>query len=479
MVALSCPKQSLAIYRPRRPEKTLLFQIIRKNYLPWRKSRDDLGNPIPHYIENVFQKYLGCGILAKGFACAHCDGCQQKFLISFSCKARGLCPSCNQRAMVETAAHLIDSVLPRVPFRQFVISFPLRVRHYLETHKLLQAVLKIVVDEIHKRLIVCSPTTSNPQIGAISFIQHFGNTLNYHPHFHLVVADGIFSNEEGLQFHEACLTQDDIADTQECIQKRVLKYFCKQGFFDKDEMNKMLSYENSGFSLNAKVKIEVWDKDGLERLIRYCARPPFKSENIRVHNSVINYRFPKPSHDGRLFITIDPLDFLERISHFIPYPRRHRRHYHGVLAPSSPLRKHVAANAQKRLENSAKAREEVIKKTKKVSQTWASLISRIYETDPLKCSSCGKKIKIIAFVMHTPQIRRILSGVGLPTVVPEFDPPYELASMNICQLVPETDDGFPEIDVQVYYDSGPDPPSIEYIDPPHCEYECDPPHWKD
>ena len=479
MAALSCPKQSLAVYRPRKPEKTPLFQVIKKNFLPWHKQRDDLGNPVPHYIENAFQKYLGCGILAKGFACAHCDGCHKDLIIPFSCKGRGICPSCNQRSMVETAAHLIDSVLPRVPFRQFVISFPLRIRHYLETHKLLQAVLKIVVDEIRKTLIACSPTTSNPQIGAISFIQHFGNTLNYHPHFHIVVADGVFSGEEGIEFYEASLTQDDITDTQESIQKRVLKYFCKLGFFDKDEMNKMLSYEKSGFSLDAKVKIEAWDKDGLERLVRYCARPPFKSENIRIHNSLINYRFPKPSHDGRLFMTLDPLDFLERISHFIPYPRRHRRHYHGVLAPSSPLRKHVAANAQKRLEDKTKARKAEVEKTKKVSQTWASLISRIYEVDPLTCSSCGKKIKIVAFVTHAAQIRRILSSIGWPTVAPEFDPAFELATMNICQLVPDTHDGFPEIEVQVHYDSGPDPPSSEYIDPPHCEYECDPPHWED
>lgn len=127
-----------------------------------------------------------------------------------------------------------------------------------------------------------------------------------------------------------------------------MKYFCKRGFFDKDEMEKMLSNENSGFSLNAKVKIESWDKDELERLIRYYARPPFKNENIRIHNSLINYRLPKPSHDGRLFMTLDSLDFLERISHFIPYPRRHRRHYHSVLAPSSPLRKHLTAIMHKK-----------------------------------------------------------------------------------------------------------------------------------
>lgn len=180
MASLSCPKQSQRVYRPRRPEKTPLFQVIKKSYLPWRKNRETNENPVPHYIDNVFQKYLGCGILAKGFACAHCDGCSRDFLIAFSCKGRGICPSCNQCSMVETAAHLIDCVLPRVPFRQFVISFPRRIRHYLETHKLLQAVLKIVVDEIRKRLIACSPTIHNPQIGAISFIQHFGNTLNYH-----------------------------------------------------------------------------------------------------------------------------------------------------------------------------------------------------------------------------------------------------------------------------------------------------------
>ena len=48
-------------------------------------------------------------------------------------------------------------------------------------------------------------------------------------------------------------------------------------------MNKILSYEISVFSLDAKVKIEARDKDGLEKSIRYCARPPFKSENIRIN----------------------------------------------------------------------------------------------------------------------------------------------------------------------------------------------------
>ncbi len=109
----------------------------------------------------------------------------------FSCKGRGICPSCNTRTMVQIATHLIENVIPCVPMRQFVISFPMRIRYYLLTQNILQTVLRIVVDEIRKKLIDCSPKVPNPQIGAVSFIQHFGKTLNLHPHFHLIVADGI------------------------------------------------------------------------------------------------------------------------------------------------------------------------------------------------------------------------------------------------------------------------------------------------
>ncbi len=62
--------------------------------------------------------FLECGILAHGFARARCDACGHDFLIALSCKGRAVCPSCNTRRMAETAAHLADHVLPRVPVRQ-------------------------------------------------------------------------------------------------------------------------------------------------------------------------------------------------------------------------------------------------------------------------------------------------------------------------------------------------------------------------
>jgi hypothetical protein len=53
------------------------------------------------------------------------------FLTDLSCKSRGICASCNTRRMVETAAHLVDEVFPQVPVRQWVLSFPKRLRYFL------------------------------------------------------------------------------------------------------------------------------------------------------------------------------------------------------------------------------------------------------------------------------------------------------------------------------------------------------------
>jgi len=54
--------------------------------------------------------------------------CGHDKLLSFSCKRRGFCPSCGARRMSQTAAHLVDHVIPHVPVRQWVPSLPIPLR---------------------------------------------------------------------------------------------------------------------------------------------------------------------------------------------------------------------------------------------------------------------------------------------------------------------------------------------------------------
>lgn len=130
--------------------------------------------------------------------------------------------------MVATAAHLIERIIPLVEIRQWVISFPFCIRMALlqQTHH--QSILKIVLEEIRKT-ILANISVSDSEIGAISFFQNFGATLNVHPHFHIIFTDGVFHTEEQtLQFSPETILQSDIKRTEVSICHRVLRYLEKR-----------------------------------------------------------------------------------------------------------------------------------------------------------------------------------------------------------------------------------------------------------
>ena len=88
------------------------------------------------------------------------------------------------------------------------------------------------------------------------------------------------------------------------------------------------------------------DRHGLERLPRYCARPPFAGERIEeLDRHRLIYHLPKPGPDGRTQLILSPLELIERISALVPPPRQHRHRYYGVLASNAPLRAAVTAMA--------------------------------------------------------------------------------------------------------------------------------------
>jgi hypothetical protein len=130
-------------YSRREPEKTVLYQSIQENlatFLAQMQQGDNRG--LPAYVEREFGRYLGCGILSEGFAHVWCEGCGHDFLVAFSCKNRGICPSCTARRAHEVAAHLVDHVLPRVPIRQWVLSFPRRIRWHLGSPSRVGAIIR-------------------------------------------------------------------------------------------------------------------------------------------------------------------------------------------------------------------------------------------------------------------------------------------------------------------------------------------------
>ena len=79
-----------------------------------------------------------------------CEDCSERRLVALSCKGRGFCPACFGRRMAQTAANLVDHVLPpAVPLRQFVLTVPFELRARLAYDgKLCGAVGRIFVDSV-------------------------------------------------------------------------------------------------------------------------------------------------------------------------------------------------------------------------------------------------------------------------------------------------------------------------------------------
>ena len=168
-------------YERRRPEETTLYQVVQEQLETFLAQVEaKTGTGLPEFVKDEFEAYLECGILAHGFLRVRCAGCAHEKLVAFSCKRRGFCPSCGARRMAESAAHLVDQVIPRVPIRQWVLSFPIPLRILFAAHpELLAPVLRIIHRVITGFLLKqarLKRTTADT--GAVTLIQRFGSAAN-------------------------------------------------------------------------------------------------------------------------------------------------------------------------------------------------------------------------------------------------------------------------------------------------------------
>ena len=83
--------------------------------------------------------------------------------------------------MSETAARLVDEVIPRVPVRQWVLSVPRPVRYVLARDaKLLGAAQRIFIGEVFRglRRRAGFRRACDAEAGAVCAVQRFGGALN-------------------------------------------------------------------------------------------------------------------------------------------------------------------------------------------------------------------------------------------------------------------------------------------------------------
>ena len=212
--------------------------------------------------------------------------------------------------------------------------------------------------------------------------------MNLNVHFHMLFLDGVFV---GNTFKESYAPSTESIDKlTHTIATRIGAYLERQGLLERDVENSYLTAPStpdeddplshmlgssityrvaygsqqgrkvftlqtlppdtieeprktvSGHSLHAGVATKAHDREKLERICRYIARPAISEQRLSLTNhGMVRYQLKTPYRDGTTHALFEPLDFISKLAALVPKPRVNLTRYHGVFAPNSKHRAHI------------------------------------------------------------------------------------------------------------------------------------------
>ena len=141
--------------------------------------------------------------------------------------------------MSQTAAHLVDHVIPYVPMRQWVLSLPIPLRLLLAAQtELVSPALQVVQRVVTRHLLAAAGFVADEgHGGSVTLIQRFGSAANLNIHLHCLVLDGAYRcDADGVPgFIEARAPTDDELDALlHTIIARLMKMLTRRGVLVED-----------------------------------------------------------------------------------------------------------------------------------------------------------------------------------------------------------------------------------------------------
>lgn len=406
-------------YRRREPEKTALYGIVSqyRDYLPmvWQDRFQSTYGALRNEVLEALDGYLNCGLLCHGAARAYCDTCKHSILIAFSCKKRGICPSCTSKRAVIFAEHLYDEVLEEVEHRHIVFSLPKRVRAYFRYDRSLN---NIIFNSAWSSIREHLGNHGSP--ACVLTLQTAGEALNFNPHLHGAIANGVFLPDGSIKPFENI----NLHAITETFQNLVLSSLHKLELIDDGAIDQILSQEHTGFSV--WVGEPFHDTDSKKFVARYIERGPISLQKISIQDDIITYS----TNDGTAH-EFDPLEFLALLTSHIPQKYESITRYYGHYSCRSRGR---------RVKATCNQIEPIPEPISPPSRNWAACMKRVLELNPLECPKCKSNMRIVAFLNDTREINKIMESLGIPA--PEPPPKIPNKRDLFSQIVDPTYDEF-------------------------------------
>jgi len=437
------------VYHPRKPEESPLWMLLNDHFYNFVSEYEDHFQKTHGFfrpvISDVVQKFLQCGDLKQGFARIRCPDCRHEYLLAFSCRGRWFCPSCHAKIVVQFGERLREEILYPVPHRQYVFSIPIILRQFFKyDRKLLGRLCKCVSHSL--KVFFQKTLKLDDGIAAMVMVIHtFGDYARWHPHIHVLVADGLF-RKNGLFY--VMPRAAELRPLKELFRAEVLSMLKEEGAIDQAFIRKIMKWRHcSGFSAHNGMQIKRDDAHGREALAQYIIRNPFSLEKITYNpeTGMVLYRSGMTHGKNRKnFKVFSATEFIAAITQHIPDKSFQLVRYYGWYSNRSRGERRKGA-VRESDEDFLQVPEEVdvldisaYSPQRIPSRTWRECIKKIWEVDPLECPRCHAEMKIISFITASQPdiIQKILEHLGHWDVDDKSRPPPNVYEEPL-------DDGWP------------------------------------
>ncbi len=375
--------------------------------------------PLRSVVKRTAEAYLECGRLQNGFARIRCPRCRGEHLLAFSCRRRNFCPSCQAKRSALLAEHLRFRVLAPVPHRHVVFTIPKALRGVFERERRLLGLLSRCAYETVRRTWGVGFEAADSRPGTVCSIQTFGSyAANFHPHIHALLTDGVATPDgEWLR-----LPQWTPQTLEEVFRRVVVRRLVQAERLSEEFADRLLTWTHTGFSVWGEQVVYPEEGERLERLARYVTRPPLAVGLVEeTGEGRIRVRTPPDPRTGTTEVELDPEEFLHALGRQVPDPGQHMVRYYGLYANRSRREWQARWRGDPWGEGEPAPGVTVPEASgpghggRAGSRTgsWARLLRRVLEVDPLLCPQCGVKMKVVSVVTEPRVVDRILRHVRL------------------------------------------------------------------
>ena len=190
------------------------------------------------------------------------------------------------------------------------------------------------------------------------------------------------------------------------FRHKVFRMLLNRGKITKEMIAMLSTWRHSGFNVFCGNRILPKDETAMENLARYIIRASFSQERMRYLEQEGKVIYT--AKDGRTSKNFPALEWLAAMCSHIPNRGEQMVRYYGYYSNVSRGKRKETGT-----DDAIPCILEPVENVRALRKSWARLIQKIYQVDPLVCPKCQGVMRIISFIEDQQVIRDILQHLGL------------------------------------------------------------------